>query len=492
MKYILALDLGTTSTRAAIVDEESNICAIVKKANTSVMPHPGWVEQDPLQLWHNLLDAIHQVIELAKISSQNICAIGIANQRETTVLWNKKTSQPIANAIVWQDRRTADFCEYLKKQGNEKFIQAKTGLTLDPYFSASKIHYLLEHNQEATQLADREELAFGTIDSWIIWNLTKGKFHVTDVSNASRTLLFDIHKAAWDPELLKLFNIPVSILPKVVSSSEIVGEATVHPFKHAIPISGICGDQSGALFGQLCFNQKQIKITYGTGCFALINCANKIVTSKNNLLSTVAWQVGKNLTYALEGSVYIGGAVVQWLQDNLKIIKSPKEIEELAATVEDSANVFFVPTFVGLSAPHWTPKTKGMIIGLSRDTQNGHLARAALEGIAFQAADLIDTLVEDYPIAFKEIRVDGGASQNDLMMQFQADILNLPVVRPKLIETTIMGAAYLAGLGVGVWKNFNDLEKFWQPERIFEPKPTDLLKMQREKWKKAVSYVKEW
>jgi glycerol kinase len=470
-RYILALDQGTTSSRTLIVDSAGQIISIAQKEFNQHYPHPGWVEHDADEIWSTQFGTISEALAKAKIQLDQIAAIGITNQRETTVVWDRKTGHPIHPAIVWQDRRTADRCDQLKQAGNGRKIQEKTGLLIDAYFSATKLEWILDHVPHARAKAEKGELAFGTIDSWLVWNLTNKKVHVTDVSNASRTMLFNIHTLQWDAELLELFNIPASMLPEVRSSSEIYGSAKLHGNDPSseIPIAGIAGDQQAALFGQLCIEPGMAKNTYGTGCFMLMNTGEKAITSQNQLLTTIAWQIHGKTHYALEGSVFIAGAVVQWLRDELKIIRHASEVETLAAQVPNSDGVYLVPAFAGLGAPHWNPHARGSIFGLTRGSNQAHIARAALDSIAYQTADVLQSMNADAGIPIKELRVDGGATINNALMQFQSDLLNCSVIRPKITETTALGAAYLAGLAVGYWEDLAALQTKWQIDKQFEP-----------------------
>src|SRR2546423_1723592 len=465
MKYILALDQGTTSSRAIIFDHAGSNKAVAQKEFPQIFPQPGWVEHNANDIWSAQAGVAAQALAQAGLGTGDIAAIGITNQRETTVVWDRKTGKPICNAIVWQDRRTAAVCDRLKARGLEKLIRKKTGLVLDAYFSGTKLQWILQHVPGARARANAGELAFGTVDSWLVWNLTGGKKHVTDASNASRTMLLDIKTGDWDDELLGLFEVPRSILPEVRSSSEAYGQAT--HFSPAIPIAGIAGDQQAALFGQVCNRPGMVKNTYGTGCFMLMNTGAKPIISKNNLLTTVAWRIGRRTEYALEGSIFIAGAVVQWLRDGLGIIKSSAEVETLAGAVTDNGGVYLVPAFAGLGAPHWDQYARGIIAGLTRGTKAGHLARAALEGIAYQVMDVLKAMEADAGIRLKELRVDGGACLNNLLMQFQSDLLGVPVVRPKVAETTALGAAYLAGLAVGFWKDPTEIAGQWPGEPRF-------------------------
>jgi len=469
-KYILSLDQGTTSSRAILFDHDGNICAMAQKEFEQIFPETGWVEHDPVEIWSTQLSVASEVIAKLGISTDDIAGIGIANQRETTILWSKKTGKPVYNAIVWQDHRTADYCERIVNQGYSDIVKQKTGLELDAYFSATKISWILDHVKGAREKAEAGELAFGTVDSWLIWNLTNGKRHITDVTNASRTLLFNIHKLEWDKELLEIFNIPYQILPKVKGNSEVVAHTARNIISTRIPISGILGDQQAAMFGQLCIEKGMVKNTYGTGCFIMVNTGSKPFISNNRLITTVAWKLNGATTYALEGSVFVAGAVVQWLRDKLSVIRSSKQVERLAGNVEDNGGVYFVPAFTGLGAPHWNQHAKGLIYGLSRGTTKEHIARAALESIAYQSYDVIKAMEKDIGHTVNYIRADGGASANSLLMQFQSDILGIPVERPKILETTALGAAYMAGLAVGFWKNTDELENQWQLDKDFNPK----------------------
>lgn len=494
-KYILSLDQGTTSSRAILFDRRGAIRAAAQQEFGQVYPRTGWVEHDPNAIWKSQRAVTLAALKKADTTADSIAAVGITNQRETTVVWHRRTGEPIANAIVWQDRRTAGECERLKREGAEPRIVSKTGLRLDPYFSGTKIAWLLEHVEGARELARQGELAFGTIDTWLLWKLTGGRVHKTDVTNASRTLLFNIHTLQWDEELLDLLGIPAGLLPEVCSSSEVYG--TVHPdvlgLGVEIPIAGIAGDQQAALFGQACFRKGMAKNTYGTGCFLLMNTGDSPVESNNNLLTTVAWRIGGKTTYALEGSVFIGGAVIQWLRDELGIIKTAPEINELAARTEDSGGLFLVPAFAGLGAPHWDPHARGVMIGITRGTSVAHIARAALDSIAFQSADVIDCMSKDAGVPLAELRVDGGASQSDLLMTFQADILGVRVLRPEVTETTALGAAYLAGLAVGFWEGESQIAEHWRVERVFDPRmPRDRAAELKHDWRRAVSRSKDW
>jgi glycerol kinase len=492
MAYILALDQGTTSSRAILFDEAGAIAALAQHEFKQFYPQPGWVEHDPMEILTSQFSSAVEALGKVGARPRDVAAIGITNQRETVIVWDRATGKPVHPAIVWQDRRTAAACAALEQSGVGEEVSNQTGLVLDPYFSATKIAWILDHVPQARASAQRGELAFGTVDSWLIWNLTSGHRHVTDVTNASRTLLYNIVKGEWDMELLRLFNIPASLLPEVVWSSQNVGEVTTSLGLGGIPIAGIAGDQQAALFGQLCWKRGEAKNTYGTGCFLLKNIGTQFVRSKNRLITTLAASAEQRLEYAFEGSIFIGGAVVQWLRDNLKLIHSSRDVEALAASVPDSGGVIFVPAFVGLGAPHWDPQAVGMMIGLRRETQPGHIARAALESIAFQVADVLEA-VESETTPLAALRVDGGAAVNDLLMQFQADLLGVPVVRPQLTETTALGAAYLAGLATGFWANPQEVEAKRQDDVRFEPKMSaDDRAGRRGLWQRAVGRAKSW
>jgi glycerol kinase len=492
-KYILSLDAGTTSNRAILFNHSGEIVAVAQQEFEQIYPQSGWVEHNPETIWQTQLKVAREVIQNAGISASQIAGIGITNQRETTIVWNRETGLPIYNAIVWQDRRTAGFCDELKEKGLEKLVADKTGLVIDAYFSGTKIKWILDNVTDARELAKAGKLAFGTVDTWLIWKLTNGNLHITDVSNASRTLIYNIHSLKWDSELLELLDIPVEILPKVKPSSEFYGVTNSELFGTEIPIAGIAGDQQAALFGQMCIKQGMVKNTYGTGCFVVMNTGNKPIASKHKLLTTIGWQIGNEVTYAIEGSIFIGGAVVQWLRDQLGIIKSSSEIEELAKQVENSGGVSFVQGFVGLGAPHWDQYATGAIIGLRRGTGKAHIARAALEAIAFRSMEVIEIMVEDSGIELNELRVDGGAAVNNLLMQIQADAIQTKVVRPKVTETTALGAAYLAGLAVGFWENIDEIKQQWQVDKTFNPvSETTQIKKIIKDWKKAVERSKHW
>jgi glycerol kinase len=493
LRYVLALDQGTTSSRALLFDYDGNVCSVAQREFTQIFPEPGWVEHDPEEIAATQIAVALEVLAKAGAQPSDVAAIGITNQRETTIVWDRTTSKPICNAIVWQDRRTSAFCDELKTQGRESFIQQRTGLLIDAYFSGSKISWILEHVPNARQLADAGRLAFGTVDSWLVWKLTGGRVHITDVSNASRTMLFNLHTGTWDQELLDLFRIPVSMMPVIYSSSEVYGEVTAVPGLNSIPIAGIAGDQQAALFGQRCISPGLTKNTYGTGCFMLQSTGDRAVASTHRLLTTVAWKIGKETQYALEGSVFVGGAVVQWLRDGLRIIDSSAEVESLANSVPDNGGVYFVPAFVGLGAPHWDSYARGAIFGLTRGSNAGHIARAALESIAYQVADLMDAVQTDAGTPLRELRVDGGAARNDSLMQFQADILGVPVVRPAMTETTALGAAFLAGLGSGFWKEVQTISDLPREEHRFEPRlPRSRANALRQRWNEAISRSKSW
>ena len=492
-QYILALDQGTTSSRAIIFDQKGMIITTVQKEFTQIFPQPGWVEHDANEIWSTQLGVAAEAITKAGLSPEDIAAIGITNQRETTVVWEKANGKPTYNAIVWQDRRTAAFCDELRAKGLDKLICEKTGLIVDAYFSATKVKWILDNVDGARAKAEKGELCFGTVDSWLVWNLTKGQVHVTDVSNASRTMLCNIHTGQWDGELEKIFDIPGNMLPRICSSSEVYGTTQNILTAHNIPIAGIAGDQQAALFGQMCTQPGMVKNTYGTGCFMLMNTGEKPVVSKNNLLTTVAWKVNGITQYALEGSVFIAGAVVQWLRDGLGIINKSADVEALASKANGNEGVYMVPAFTGLGAPHWNQDARGTIVGLTRGTDASHIARAALESIAFQTMDVLNAMEADSGISIKELRVDGGATANNLLMQFQADILNTKVLRPKVTETTALGAAYLAGLAVGYWTSIDDIQQQWQVDETFSPameaSKRDELKAG---WQKALHVAIGW
>ena len=467
--YILALDQGTSSSRAIVFDHEGNICSVAQMEFTQHFPQPGWVEHNPMEIWSSEAAVIAEAISKIGINGKDIAAIGITNQRETTIVWDAETGVPVYNAIVWQDRRTSAFCDELKARGLVEKIREKTGLIIDAYFSGTKIKWILDNVPGAREKAQAGKLRFGTVDSWLVWQLTRGEVHVTDVTNASRTMLFNINTLEWDQELLELFGIPASMMPTVKSSSEVYGHTKTTIFAHEVPIAGIAGDQQAALFGQMCTQPGSVKNTYGTGCFLLMNTGTKPILSKNNLLTTVAWKIGNTVNYALEGSIFVGGSVVQWLRDGLGIIRSSADIEALAASVPDNGGVYFVPALTGMGAPYWDQYAHGVICGITRGTTSAHIARAALEGIAFQTMDIVQAMEKDAGVKLSELKVDGGASRNNLMMQFQADILDTAVIRPEITETTAMGACYLAGLAVGFWSSLDEIKQQWKAERTFTP-----------------------
>jgi len=492
-KYILALDQGTTSSRSVVFDKKGNIVSVAQKEFTQYFPKPGWVEHDPLEIWSSQASTAAEATTKKGIYGADIAAIGITNQRETVVVWDRKTGKPVYNAIVWQDKRTSNYCDELKSQGKSKLIREKTGLVIDSYFSGTKVKWILDNVEGARKKAEAGDLIMGTIDSWLIWNMTKGELHITDVTNASRTLLFNINTLEWDDELLELFNIPKSMLPQVKQSSEIYGSTNPNFFASKIPIAGIAGDQQAALFGQMCTKPGMVKNTYGTGCFMLMNIGEKPIVSENNLLTTVAWSINGKTHYALEGSIFIAGAVVQWLRDSLKIIKKSEDVEKLAASVDSTEGVYLVPAFAGLGAPYWNQHAKGSIFGLTRGSTDAHIARAALESIAFQTMDVLKAMEADSKISIKELRVDGGATVNNLLMQFQADVLNTSTVRPKVIETTVMGAAYLAGLAVGFWESLEEIQEIWQIDANFDP-ATERKEIEQniKGWYRAIDAVEYW
>ena len=468
-KYILALDQGTSSSRAIVFDHAGNICSVAQQEFTQIFPQPGWVEHNPMEIWSSEAAVIAEAISRIGIGGLDIAAIGITNQRETTIVWDAETGVPVYNAIVWQDRRTSAFCDELKAQGLVEKIRRKTGLIIDAYFSGTKIKWILDNVPGAREKAVAGKLRFGTVDSWLVWQLTRGEVHVTDVTNASRTMLFNINTLEWDAELMELLDIPMSMMPRVCSSSEVYGYTKTTIFAHEVPIAGIAGDQQAALFGQMCTEPGSVKNTYGTGCFLLMNTGTEPILSMNNLLTTIAWKIGYTVNYALEGSIFVGGSVVQWLRDGLGIIRSSSEIEALASQVPDNGGVYFVPALTGMGAPYWDQYAHGVICGITRGTTAAHIARAALEGIAFQTMDIVRAMEKDAGVPLAELKVDGGASRNNLMMQFQADILGANVVRPVVTETTAMGACYLAGLAVGFWSSLDEIKAQWQVERCFTP-----------------------
>ena len=491
-KFILAFDAGTTSSRAIVFNRKGESCATAQKEFTQFFPQSGWVEHDPHEIWSSQVAVAAEAIAKSGVKADNIAAIGITNQRETTIVWDRKTGEPVYNAIVWQDRRTSEYCDTLKNEGLLPYIRNKTGLIIDAYFSATKIKWILDTVPGARSKAKKGELAFGTVDTWLIWQLTRGEVHATDVSNASRTMLFNIHTMQWDEDLLKLFNIPAAILPNVHESSEIYGHTLAALFTMEIPVAGIAGDQQAALFGQMCIEKGMVKNTYGTGCFILMNTGEQPVASKNNLITTIGWKIGGEINYALEGSIFVAGAIVQWLRDGLQIIRSSSEIEELATQVSDSGDVYFVPALTGLGAPYWDQYARGAIVGLSRGTTAAHIARAAIEGIAYQTMDVINAMILDAGIGLKELRVDGGAAKNNLLMQFQANVLGQTVIRPQTTETTALGAAYLAGLSVGFWENIDEIRQQWSVDRRFEPDPEVDMQLAKRKWAEAVHRSQAW
>jgi len=486
-RYILALDQGTTSSRAILFDREGGICASAQREFAQYFPQPGWVEHDAEEIWQSQLAVVTEALAKADVAADTVAAIGITNQRETTVLWDRATGKPLHRAIVWQDRRTASQCEALRADGHEALFSARTGLLLDPYFSGTKLRWLLDNIPGARNRARRGELAFGTIDTWLVWNLSGGRLHVTDASNASRTLLYNIHRGDWDDELLALLNVPREVLPRVRDSSEIYGETDVRWLGTTTPIAGIAGDQQAATFGQACLTPGMAKNTYGTGCFMLMNTGHEAVPSSHRLLTTVAWQLGGRLSYALEGSVFMGGAIIQWLRDGLGIIESSSDVEALAAGVPDNGGVTLIPAFAGLGAPWWRPDVRAALVGMTRGTTRAHIARTALEAIALQSADLLQAMEQDSGVRLTELRVDGGAARNNLLMQVQADLLGVPVVRPQVIETTALGAAYLAGLAVGFWQSAEDCAAQWKTERRFEPSISESERRERlQQWQQEV------
>src|SRR5699024_1684173 len=492
-KYVLALDQGTTSSRAIVFDHEGKVAATAQREFKQYFPEAGWVEHDANEIWTSQVGVVAEAISKVGADGKNIAAIGITNQRETTVIWDRETGEPIHRAIVWQDRRTSDYCDQLKEEGYTDMIQEKTGLIIDSYFSGTKIKWILDHVDGARKKAEEGKLAFGTVDSWLIWNFTKGDLHVTDVTNASRTMLYNIREQEWDDELLELLDIPRELLPEVHDSIEVYGSTKTTIFAHEVPIAGIAGDQQAAMFGQMCLQPGMLKNTYGTGSFIMFNTGDEPIISENNLLSTIGWRRNGKTTYALEGSIFIAGAVVQWLRDGLDLIRDAAEVEALARSEDDIGVVYLVPAFTGLGAPHWDQSARGTMIGLTRGSTAGHIARAALESIAFQTKDVLKAMQSDSGIEIKELRVDGGVTQNDLLMQFQADILGIPIIRPKVLETTAMGAAYLAGLATGFWDDIDDLKEQWEVDKRFEPD----MKQSRvdeltEQWHRAVERSKSW
>ena len=493
MKLILALDQGTTSSRAILFDQGGAIQAVAQREFEQHFPRSGWVEHDAEEIWSSQIGVVGEVLAKAGVGPGDIAAAGITNQRETTVIWERATGRPIHNAIVWQDRRTGEVCDRLVADGHADTVRSKTGLVIDPYFSGTKAAWILDHVDGARKRAENGELAYGTIDSWLVWNLTRGTVHITDESNAARTMLFDIHNREWDDELLAMLRVPRSVLPEVRASSDVYGEAAADLPIAGVPIAGIAGDQQAALFGQLCLGPGLAKNTYGTGCFLLTNTGESAMASQNKLLTTIAWRYRDTTYYALEGSIFVGGAVVQWLRDGLGIIKSAAEVEQLARTVEDNGGIYLVPAFTGLGSPHWDPYARGIVCGITRGTTAGHIARAALEAIAFQVVDLVDAMSADAGFAFEQLRVDGGAAANDLLMQIQADVLMSPVERPVVTETTALGAAYLAGLAVGVWSDVEALSRQRAVDRLFEPSmAADRVAALRERWREAVKRSTSW
>ncbi|MGY8909486.1 MAG: glycerol kinase GlpK [Flavobacteriales bacterium] len=492
-KYILALDQGTTSSRAIVFDKKGKIRSVAQKEFTQIFPQPGWVEHDAVEIWSTQAGVAAEAIASKGLEMENIAAIGITNQRETVVVWDKNTGKPVYNAIVWQDKRTSDYCDELRAAGKADMITEKTGLIVDSYFSGTKVKWILDNVEGARERAEKGDLLLGTIDTWLVWNFSKKKKHITDVTNASRTLLFNINTMAWDDELLELLTIPKSMLPEVKQSSEIYGHTKSTFFNCNIPIAGIAGDQQAALFGQMCTKKGMVKNTYGTGCFMLMNIGDKPIKSKNNLLTTVAWKINNKTTYAFEGSVFIAGAAVQWLRDGLKIIRNSSEVEALANSVKDSDGVYFVPSFAGLGAPYWNQKAQGTIFGLTRGTTDAHIARATLDAIAYQSMDILKAMEADAEIKIKELRVDGGATVNNTLMQFQADVLNTKTIRPKVVETTAMGAAFLAGLAVGFWENEEEIQEIWQIDQEFEPtEEREKIDKNIKGWYKAVKALEFW
>ncbi|MDR5812442.1 glycerol kinase GlpK [Caballeronia sp. LZ033] len=490
---ILALDQGTTSSRAMLFDRRGNIVAVAQKEFQQIYPQSGWVEHDPREIWSTQAGVAAEAVTRAGVSASSIAAVGITNQRETTIVWDRETGTPLYNAIVWQDRRTAAFCDELKSRGLEAMVRAKTGLPIDSYFSATKIRWILDNVEGAQDKARQGRLAFGTVDSWLIWNFTRGGLHVTDITNASRTMLFNIHERRWDDELLDVLEIPRSMLPEVRGSSEVYGTTRGTVFAQDLPLASMAGDQHAALFGQMCTESGMVKNTYGTGCFLVMNTGEQPIESRNNLVTTIAWQIGDQVNYALEGSIFIAGAVVQWLRDGLGLIRHAREIEPLARQVPHSDGVYLVPAFAGLGAPHWTPRARGTLFGVTRGTSASHIARAALDSIAYQSVDVLKAMEADSGLRIAELRVDGGACANDLLMQFQADLLGVEVARPRIVETTALGAGYLAGLAVGYWKDVNELKAQWQLERRFTPSmPAEEVTSRLAGWQRAVGAAKAW
>ena len=492
-KIVMALDQGTTSSRTILFNEKGEIIANASAPLTCHYPQSGWVEQDPQEIWTSQSKTIQEVLKKAALTMKDIAAVGITNQRETTIAWNRNSGEAIAPAINWQCRRTTDFCEELKEEGFDRVLRNRTGLVTDPYFSGTKMRWILENVPQARKMAEQGKLCFGTVDSWLIWKLTSGQYHVTEISNASRTMVFNIDVCSWDDEILAKFGVPIGTLPEVKQSSEIIAQIDPDLFGGSAPIAGVAGDQQAALFGQACFEIGMAKNTYGTGCYMISNTGSEPVHSKHGLLTTIAWQIGQEVTYALEGSVFIAGALVQWLRDGMQLFEDASETKKMAESVSDSGGVFVVPAFVGLGAPHWDPYARGTIVGLSRDTNRNHIVRASLEAIAFQSAEVLQSIAKDTGQEIKELRIDGGATANDFLCQFQADVLGLHVKRPKILETTAMGAAFLAGLSVGVWKDQQQISKMWKQEKMFSPNISrdDSARMMEE-WGRAVERAKEW
>lgn len=489
----MALDQGTTSSRAIVFDHKGQIRSVAQKEFTQIFPQPGWVEHDPDEIWSSQAGVAAEAIARMGIHGTDLRAIGITNQRETTIVWNRETGEPVYNAIVWQDRRTAAYCDYLKNEGLTGLIRSKTGLIIDAYFSASKINWILNNVEGARELANAGKLAFGTVDSWLVWKFTHGRVHITDVTNASRTMLYNIVTQEWDEQLLQIFDVPRSMLPEVKQSSEVYGETGDSVFASGVPIAGIAGDQQAALFGQMCTERAMVKNTYGTGCFMLMNIGSEFIQSGNNLLTTIAWKINGKIEYAFEGSIFIGGAVVQWLRDGLQIIRASSDVEALADSVSDTGGVYFVPAFAGLGAPYWDAEARGTIVGITRGTTSAHIARAAVESIAYQTVDVLKAMEADAGIPIKELRVDGGATVNNALMQFQADVLGAKVIRPVVTETTALGAAYLAGLAVGYWKNIDEIQHQWQADRVFEPSvKAGEVETKMQGWKRAVAATQSW
>jgi len=493
MRYVLALDQGTTSSRALLFDRQGQVCAVAQQEITQHYPKPGWVEQEPDEIWHTQLDVARQALRDSGVAVSEVGAIGITNQRETTIVWERSTGRPLYRAIVWQDRRTAELCDQLKSEGFEALFVGRTGLVLDAYFSGTKLRWILDHVPGARARAEAGELAFGTVDAWLLWKLTGGATHATDASNAARTLLFNIHNGDWDDKLLGILRIPRRVLPKVVDSSGVIARTEPAVFGAALPIAGIAGDQQAALFGQRCVAPGMVKNTYGTGCFMLMHTGTRPVDSHSHLITTIAWQRGVQRDFALEGSIFVAGAAVQWLRDGLGLIRSADEVEALAASVPDNGGVYMVPAFAGLGAPHWDPYARGILAGLTRGATAGHVARATLEAIAYQTADILNAMQADAGIGLKELRVDGGAAGNDLLMQFQADILGVPVVRPKMLESTAQGAAFLAGLAIGFWRDAAEIDQIWSAQRVFEPlMPAPRRAELLSGWRRALERAKAW